>query len=303
MLRSTIRIFGGKGNLVRWLLKYIPKHRYYLELFGGGASLLFAKPPCEFEVYNDIDGLLVNFFRVIRDSKKFKKFLKMAWLTPVSRNEHISFRDKILKDPDSLSDIEKAFYFWYVSRTCFGGNIFGGGFGIEIKDVCNNMPKNVSSYISALEMLPFAHRRIMKCVIENLDFRECMERYVDMWSYDNAFVYCDPPYVEDTREDKGLQYIHEMSKKDHEDFVDILLRYSNKAKFMVSGYDNEIYKKLEKAGWKKLTKLTACHVVGKTRFTKLKGDGVMLERHPRVECIWVNYDVCNTNVKQLKLFC
>lgn len=46
-MRSPIRWFGGKGNMVSKLLKLVPPHEHYVEVFGGGASLLFAKPPCK----------------------------------------------------------------------------------------------------------------------------------------------------------------------------------------------------------------------------------------------------------------
>lgn len=61
LLRSPIGYFGGKGNLVSKLLQYVPKHKYYIEAFGGGASLLFAKETSDFEVYNDKWEIVVNF--------------------------------------------------------------------------------------------------------------------------------------------------------------------------------------------------------------------------------------------------
>lgn len=55
-LRSPIVWFGGKGNMASKLLKLMPEHKHYVEPWGGGASLLFAKPPCGgVEVYNDLD--------------------------------------------------------------------------------------------------------------------------------------------------------------------------------------------------------------------------------------------------------
>lgn len=78
MLRSPIKYFGGKGYVVRWLLQHVPKHEKYLEVFGGGASLLFAKPKAQFEVYNDVDENLFVFFSVLKDPQKFKEFLRLA---------------------------------------------------------------------------------------------------------------------------------------------------------------------------------------------------------------------------------
>jgi len=68
-LRSPMWWFGGKGKMVKKLLPLIPQHKIYVEVFGGGASLLFAKEPSPVEVYNDLNSDLVNFFRVLRDPK------------------------------------------------------------------------------------------------------------------------------------------------------------------------------------------------------------------------------------------
>ena len=92
-LRSPVRWYGGKGNMVKKLLKLIPEHKIYVEVFGGGASLLFAKEPSPIEIYNDIDEGLVNFFRVLRDPEKFGKFYAKAVLTPYSRAEFYYCRD------------------------------------------------------------------------------------------------------------------------------------------------------------------------------------------------------------------
>ena len=86
-MRSPISWFGGKGNMTSKLLPFIPDHITYVEVYGGGASLLFAKPPSKVEVYNDLNYDLVNLFRVIRDPSKFEKLQTMLSLTPYSRWE------------------------------------------------------------------------------------------------------------------------------------------------------------------------------------------------------------------------
>lgn len=88
-LRSPITWVGGKGLMVGKLLKLLPPHRHYVEVFGGGASLLSAKGPAGgVEVYNDIDAGLVHFFRTLRDPKLFWEFYVKAISTPYSRLEH-----------------------------------------------------------------------------------------------------------------------------------------------------------------------------------------------------------------------
>lgn len=296
MLRSPIWWFGGKGNIVKWLLQYVPAHDYYLELFGGGAALLFAKPKSKFEVYNDIDDGLFTLFSVLKDPEKFKEFLRLAWLTPYSRNEYYYLREKYKKN-DFKNDIEKAYTFWYIARTSFSGS-FGQSMSLSVTEIRRNMPESVGNYLSTLKKLLLIHERIMTVQIECLDFRECLKKYVEMWDYKNSFVYADPPYVKSTR--KSGEYRYEMTDEDHHDLVDLLIKYENKAKFMLSGYPNEIYEKLEKRGWKRITRTFGCFAIGRTRYTKLIGEE-SVKNNPsalRKESIWINYDV----KEQLKMF-
>ena len=295
MLRSPITWFGGKGNIVRWLLKYVPEHDYYLEVFGGGASLLFAKPKAKHEVYNDIDKGLFTMFSVIRDPKKFKRFLKLAWLTPYSRNEYNYLREK-LKNDDFKDDVEKAYAFWYVARASFSGE-FCQSISMSLTKSGRGFPGTVSRYLSALEMLPLIHRRLMAVQIECLDFRECIERYVGAWDYDNSYCYLDPPYVKSARKKGG--YNHEMTDNDHHDLVDLLIKYENKCKFMLSGYPNGIYKRLEDRGWRKISRTFACFAIGRTRSTCVLGDNAQKSNseHLREETLWINYDPAPTQIK------
>jgi DNA adenine methylase len=57
---------GGKKNLKRTLLALVPPHDAYVEVFSGSAKLLFAKDPARWEVLNDLNGDLINFFRVVK---------------------------------------------------------------------------------------------------------------------------------------------------------------------------------------------------------------------------------------------
>jgi DNA adenine methylase len=65
--RSFLRYHGGKWRIAPWIISYMPPHRIYVELFGGGGSVLLRKPRSYSELYNDLDGEIVNLFRVVRD--------------------------------------------------------------------------------------------------------------------------------------------------------------------------------------------------------------------------------------------
>lgn len=133
-MRSPICWLGGKGLLVKKLLPLVPEHRIYVEVFGGGASLLLAKDPAvsEVEVYNDLDSRLVNLFEVLREPEGFAEFERRAVLTPFGREVFRRARDSEAVDP-----VEGAWAFFV--RQSFGGmgafewvsewdlSAFGGG--------------------------------------------------------------------------------------------------------------------------------------------------------------------------------
>jgi len=282
--RSPIYFFGGKGNMVTKLLKLIPPHKIYVEVFGGGASLLFAKPPSPVEVYNDLDSGLVNLFRVLRDPEKFEKFYKLVCLTPYSREEQ-NFCYKTWEQCED--DVERAYRFWIVARQSFSGRIHSS-WSYAVKTYYRGMISTCSKYLSAIEHLPEFHERIMRVQIENRDFRKIFSSY----DTEETLFYCDPPYVPDTRRDRKV-YRHEMSLEDHKELVDILLNV--KGKVLLSGYRHEVYEPLEKAGWVRLEFKTACFAAGRTRLTGILGKGSALKKSPRTECVWVSPTAQKTN--------
>lgn len=293
-LRSPFSWFGGKGLLVSRLLEYAPRHRVYLEVFGGGANLLFAKEPVELEVYNDIDESLVNFFRVLRDEEKFEKFYRKVCLTPYARAEF----DYCKETWDTVEDeVERAYRWYVVAKMSFSG-VFGSGWHFAVNTIRRNMPLAVSSWLSTIELLPEIHQRVMRVQIENKDWFDFLETYSG-YDFDEEFVYLDPPYLPETR--RNGEYRYEMSREDHEKLIDYLL--THKRRVMLSGYDNELYQKLEKHGWKKICWEIACRAVGRTRGTGILGDGATLYKNQRrLECIWINYDPSASKFNSNTLF-
>lgn len=255
---------GSKQHIVRRLIELIPPHNAYVEVFGGGATLLFRKPASPAEIYNDINGDLVNLFRVIRDKKKFWKFFNLIYWTLYSREEY-NKAEEMLKQ-EGLRDIERAYYFYVHLRQSFGtsGNSWGYGF----KRAKSNVWFNVKN------ALLFAHRRLADVQIERDDFRNIIKRY----DREDTFFYLDPPYYPGTRVDK--LYEHEMDEEDHEELFDLLINL--KGKGLLSGYYHPAFKRLEEAGWqrrevKKMLCLPNSNTMGNTRGHHL-------------ECLWFNYE-------------
>lgn len=283
--------------MVEYLRKLVPPHSEYVEVFGGGASLLFAKKPSPVEVYNDIDEGLANFFRVMRDIKCFRRFHRAVRWTPYSRQEHVEARSWMeQEDP-----VERARMWFILARQSFGGNFFGNSWGFAVSGEHGSSPPE--RWISAIEGLREVHERLKHVQVENLDWRRCLELY----RMPTTLLYCDPPYLPETRKAGG--YAHELTEKDHEDLLDALHRFPGMV--MLSGYDNDLYRMLEEFGWERNEHPMACMVAGRTRKKNketgelergdLQGAGAVKERQPRLEIVWRNPRAAKA-ARQLDLF-
>jgi len=209
-------------------------HKIYIEPFGGGASILFAKNPSELEVYNDINHALYEFFIVLSDPELFEKFYRRVSVLPLSRELYSDCQETWKNEKDLVVRVSK----WFVLvRQSFGGTLRGWKYSVSK----NKDPK---AWMNCLEGLPQVHNRLQNVQIECLDWSKIFEKY----DSENALFYCDPPYVLATRRGKEV-YEYEMSEEDHKKFVSCLLDIKGQA--VVSGYDYGIYDNLVKGGWEK----------------------------------------------------
>ena len=252
---------------VKQLLKLLPQHKHYIEVFGGGASLLFAKVPSSgVEVYNDIDSGLVNFYRVLRDEDRFTEFHRLVELTPYSREEHENFRATWEKEDD---DVLRAYKFYIACRMSFGAIIHKKGWSYSIATTNRGMSKTVSAYLGSIEGLADVHERLRTVQVDHRDFRTIIKTYIAP----GTLLYLDPPYIPETRSELNV-YQHEMSLQDHDDLARLLLQYPQMA--MLSGYNHEAYDDLVANGWElyEIDRIT-CYSSGK-------------DISKRTECIWLN---------------
>jgi DNA adenine methylase len=257
------------------LLPFVPDHQTYVEVFAGGAALFFAKDTSPIEVINDLDSGIVNFYRVLRDPGKFKRFRFLVSLTPFSREEHAHCKATWA---DYEDEVERAHRWFVVNRMCYGG-VFDSGFGKSVTAGRNGMATNVASYLSTIDRLPQIAARLLHVQIENQDFREIIEGY----DRPRTFFYLDPPYALSTR--KGKAYRHEMTDADHAELVELLL--SIKGKAVLSGYDNPLYKPLESAGWTRHDFKATCTVANHIVKTGSPETEFEFNDRGRVETIWV----------------
>ena len=224
-LKTPITWIGGKHHKAKKIIPYFPIHNTYVELFGGGASVLLQKSPSNIEVFNDINGDLINFFRVLRNKKKFKEFYDILNLIPYSRQEYYDSINSLQEG----SDIEKSIKFFIIAKMSFGGK-FGKGWGYN--RISNNMIR-VNAWLNTIKLLPEISERLKQVQIDNRDYKILMKYFNDP----KIFIYADPPYLNSVTNNNGSYKI--WSEDQHEDFLDKCL--NSNSKIMISGYYSDLY--------------------------------------------------------------
>lgn len=177
--RPIIPWIGGKRRLAKHLLPLFPEHQCYVEPFCGAAALFFLKPPVKAEVLNDINGDLVNLYRVVQHH--LDEFVRQFRWALVSREIWMWMN---ATPGETLTDIQRAARFFYLQKLGFGGKVDGRTFG-------TGTTTGVRLNLLRLEEdLSAAHLRLSLCTIEHLGWAECVARY----DRPHTLFYCDPPY-------------------------------------------------------------------------------------------------------------
>lgn len=228
MTNSPIKWVGGKSRLRKKIISLLPPHTCYVEPFAGAAWVLFAKPPSDVEVLNDIDQDLINFFRVVRENPE--EFIASFELELVSRAE---FERLAGLDTSQLTDIQRAHRFYYLIMASWGGEYNYPRFQTSISDGGHG-----NRLFGALETLRErimpVYKRLHNVIIENLDWQECIDRY----DRPNALMYVDPPYP-----DNGCNYVYNMREKEAHEILAARLKRAQ-CKWILSSYDTSYVRTL-----------------------------------------------------------
>ncbi|MBE8611508.1 restriction endonuclease subunit M [Morganella morganii] len=177
--RPILPWIGGKRRLAKDILPLFPGHTRYVEPFCGAAALYFLKEPSRVEVINDINGELVNLYRVVKHHlEEFTRQFKWAL---VSRQIFKWLQDT---PKETLTDIQRAARFYYLQKQAFGGKVADHTFGIST----TSGPR--LNLLRIEEELSLAHLRLSRTLIEQMNWAECVERY----DRPHTLFYCDPPY-------------------------------------------------------------------------------------------------------------
>lgn len=218
-MKTPITYYGGKQTLLKYLLPLIPPHKLYCEPFFGGGAMLFAKPKSETEVVNDLNGELINFFKVVKT--KFAELQKEVKSTPHSR-ELYKKAMVVYQNPDLFSDVKRAWALWVLTNQGFAGTIGSWGFGntSEKEKALHNKREGFENEYA---------KRLERVQIENND----ASKVIDRCDTKDTFYYCDPPYIE-TNQGHYKGY----NEADYKLLLDRLVKI--KGKFLLSSYPNPL---------------------------------------------------------------
>lgn len=240
--RPALRYHGGKWQLAPWIISFFPEHVCYVEPFGGGGSVLLRKAPAFAEVYNDLNGDVINFFSVLRNRQD--ELLRAIKLTPYARQEFRAAQRVGAED----DELERARKFYVLAQQGRGraGVQEPGGWRFMSRNTRSTTPAGDWGRVDHLRAIV---QRLKQVQFENDDAATVIRRYDDA----STLFYVDPPYVKSSRGARwgAHAYAYEMDDRQHEELAELL--HSVEGAVIVSGYPSELYNRLF-ADWRREVK-------------------------------------------------
>jgi len=208
---GPLSYIGGKRALAREIIAIFPKHTTYVEAFAGGAQVLFHKEPSPVEVLNDLDGEIVNLFRVCQ--LHYEELIRYLRFMVVSRKWH-----DLLKatDPSTLTDIQRAARHLYLLKNSYASLVLRLNYKCHVVQPPGFNPERVPQLIEE------AHKRLARVQIECLPYEKILQHF----DRPQTLFYLDPPYY------ARKLYRYNLT---HEDFVKMAGRLAGiEGKFVLS---------------------------------------------------------------------
>jgi DNA adenine methylase len=264
--QTPIQWYGGKWEIADWLASKLPRTTTLVLPFGGAGSPLWHVDPYPVEVYNDIDGDLVNFFKMCREHGNELAAAALE-MTPYSRAEFDE-----CKTLEATNNIERARRFAYVGRASHGG-AWGRSWSHVVGHSRRGMSSSVSRWLHLPETVTQVAARLKTVQIEHMPALDLIRKY----DRPDTIFYCDPPYMPETRNGSEV-YRYEMLFDDHGNLLDVLL--ACKGKVALSGYDCNLYRS-KLSGWRTAAREVTCR-------SNITNHGAA-SRPTRTELLWMNY--------------
>lgn len=225
-MKAIMKYPGSKWGLSDWIISFFPPHHSYLEPFFGSGAVFFNKQPSDIETINDLDGNVVNMFDCIR--KDPERLARELHLIPYAREVY----DRAFAvEPSDPFDRAVNFYV----RLNMGHGFRTNGKKVGWKNDVHGRERAYAAkeWNSLPERIMEAAERLKDVQIEHMDAIDLIRRF----NYKDVLIYCDPPYVLQTRH--GKQYRCELDDEGHERLLDALVEHKGPA--IISGYDNDLY--------------------------------------------------------------
>jgi DNA adenine methylase len=258
-LRSPLKWHGGKSYLARRIVALFPPHRAYVEPFLGGGSILLNKPEVGREIVGDLDAGLVNFWQMLRDHHGDMAF----WLKDMPYGRE-TWAHYTRSDPENpWTELGYALAFLVRNRFSRGG--LGKDFAWSDR-LRGGQPGDVNAWDTIRAELPAIAERV-----RDVEFHCCDAlRLIRRNDAPDALIYCDPPYLHETRTARKA-YDHEMTTDQHRELLAVLV--DCKGKVFLSGYRNPLYDGAL-AGWTR------------HEFDLPNHSGQGKSKQRRIECLW-----------------
>ena len=246
--RPALRYLGGKWLLAPWILQHFPHHRTYVEPFGGAASVLLRKARSHAEIYNDLDGDLVNLFQVLRVKAQAEELVRLVALTPFAREE---FEASYEEADEPVERARRLVVRSFMGHGSNAANIERNtGFRA---DSTRNGTTPAVDWMNLPPALAMVAERMRGVVVERRPALDVIERF----DRPDTLTYCDPPYVHETRSAKKVRgalynaYRHELTDAQQVELLDRLDALTGMV--VLSGYPHPLYD--ERLGhWRRVTR-------------------------------------------------
>jgi len=232
-MKTPISYYGGKQTMLKHMEPLVPSHLVYTEAFCGGAALYWAKKPADIEVLNDINGNLINFYRVLKS--RFNELYEKIETTLHSR-EMFDFASIVYDYPNFFDPVTRAWALWVKSKMGFA-SMLDGTFGYDktSNSMCKKIEGSKQSFTIALQKR--IERTQIECTnaLHVIESRDCPE----------AFHFIDPPYI---NSDCG-HYTDTFNLMNFEELLTLCTTL--KGKFMLTMFPHDVLKEyIDKNGWR-----------------------------------------------------
>lgn len=250
--RPVLRWHGGKWKLAPWIISHFPAHKVYIEPFGGAGSVLLQKQPSVTEVWNDLEGEVVNLFKVLRSATD--ELARLVYLTPFAREEYHA----LYEPADDPIERARRFVAWSFMGQSSKGALRKSGFDSRIN------PDGFASRLNSLRAMPEEFQRIADRMRGVIIESKPADAIFSQYDRDGVLFYVDPPYLAD----RANHYTHELNEAGH---VTLLARLRTLSGMVVlSGYRSAIYDE------------------ALSDWARVETDAVADTGAPRTEVLWIN---------------